>query len=188
MRIVVGFLGSPSSGKTSLSARLHAALKDLGIDVEYSPELVKNWVYEGRKIGKYGQYVLFGQEVMKQSTLFNSVSVTIVDSPVVLTGFYQYYYNGDNTLSEACHGFYEKAKEDGVKIINFFLPRKKGYVKKGRYQTEAEADQVAIMLKNWLKQEGYDYVQLDCTDEERLDKVMSYLKDLTNDFEGMRNE
>ena len=185
MAILINMLGQPSSGKSSLSALLFAKLKGMNLNVEYSMEVVKLWCYEGKKVDKYCQYMLFGSECYNQSRLFGATEITISDSPVMLTGFYNFYYNGDNSLSQACKGFYKKAEEDKVQVFNFFLPRKKAYNPKGRYQTQEEADLIAIKLKEWLHNEGYDYEELDCEDERRVDAIIDRLKIATNGFEGM---
>ena len=185
MAIVLNLLGQPSCGKTSTSAKLLAHLKELGIECEYCPEAAKTYLYDGKKINKYMQFGLFGSACTTQSRLFDSVDVIISDSSPVLAAFYEYFYNGDNALSPACKEFYKKAKEDGIKVLNFFLPRKKRYNPKARYQTEEEATNVAIKLKEWLTWEGYDYIVLDCPDEERIKAIMGCLQEATSNFEGM---
>ena len=189
MCILISTYGSPSSDKTTLCARLFAQLKDLGINAYLTMEVAKAWCLQGREIGKYGQFILFGQEAERQSRLFNKVNIGIADSPVGLTGFYNYYYSGkkDNSLSAPCKEFYRRAEEDGVKILNFFLTPQKPYDPRARYQTEEQAQDVNVSLKEWLTWEGYDYTVLDCPDEERIDKIMDCLQKLTNNFEGMRN-
>ena len=186
MTLIIDFLGQPSSGKTSLSVKLFSRLKELDVNVEYSPEVVKTWCHTGQKVTKYDQYYLFGSEVYQQSRLFNSVDIIISDSSPILASYYNHYYNGgDDSLSQACHGFYKKVTEDNIKVLNFFLPRKKKYVAKGRYQTQQEADALAVDLKNWLDKEGFPYVVLDCPDKERLDVVMEYIKKEVGDLGGL---
>lgn len=185
-RVVLNLVGAPSVGKSTTAAKLFGELKALNLNVEYSPEVVKTWCYEGKQVNKYDQYYLFGCECHNQSRLFNSVDIIISDSSPILAAFYNYYYNnGDNSLAPACEEFYRKVTEDGIKVLNFFLPRKKQYVTKGRYQTEQEANKVAEDLKTWLKKEGYDYIELECPDSERLDFVIGKLRELTGDFHGM---
>lgn len=185
MTILINMLGSPSSGKTSLSAKLFAQLKAMDLNAEYTSEYVKGWAWEGKKVGPFDQFYIFGKETHNQSRLFDKVDFVISDSPVMLTAFYHYFYNGNNALDEVCKNFYKLTDEAGVKVINFFLPRKKKYVKQGRYQTEEEANNVALELQEWLKKEGYDYIELDCPDKDRLDFVIDKLKALTGDFHGM---
>lgn len=188
MTIVVNLIGQPSCGKTSTSVKLLAHLKELGVECEYCPEAAKTYLYDGKKVNKYMQFELFGRECSTQSRLFSSVSVVLSDSSPILAAFYEYFYNGDNALSPACKEFYKKAKEDGIKVINFLLPRKKAYNPKGRYQDESQAADVAVKLKEWLAQEGYTYTFLDCSDEERIDRIMEVLCSITNGLEGLKNE
>ena len=185
MSIVINLIGAPSVGKSTTAVKLFGELKAMGLSAEYSPEAAKLWVYEHKKMNKYGQYVLFGEEVRQQSRLFNEVDIIISDSSPILAAFYNYYYNRENSLSEACHGFYKKVEEDGTKVVNFLLLRRGKYVAKDRYQNESQAEEVATMLKEWLKQEGYPYIILDCSYKERINVVLEKLKEMTGDFNGM---
>lgn len=178
-------LGCPSSGKTSLSAKLFAQLKAMDLNAEYTSEYVKGWAWEGKKVGPFDQFYIFGKETHNQSRLFDKVDFIISDSPVMLTAFYHYFYNGNEALNEVCHNFYNLAEEAGVEVVNFFLPRKKKYVAKGRYQTQEEADALAFQLKEWLNKEGYEYTTLECSDKERINVVLEKLKEMTGDFNGM---
>lgn len=185
MTLIVNFLGQPSSGKSTTAVRLYSKLKEMDLNVEYSPEVVKTWCYTGQKVTKYDQYYLFGSEVYQQSRLFNAVDIIISDSSPILAAFYNYYYNdGDSSLSPACKEFYRKVAEDNINVVNFLLPRKKKYINRGRYQTEEQANEVAVLLEEWLDQEGYTYERLDCRDEKRLDVILGILKDLIGGFDG----
>lgn len=177
MTTLLNFLGQPSSGKTSLSALVFAKLKEIGAEVEYASEYVKSWAWESRKMTPFDQYYIFGKECHNQSILFNKVDIVISDSPVMLTAFYHYFYNKKNSLRVPCREFYETAENDfEVKPINFFLPRRKDYNPRGRFQTQEEADNISVMLKTWLNFEGYPYVELLCEDNERLNEVMKVLE------------
>lgn len=185
MTILINMLGCPSSGKTSLSAKLFAQLKAMDLNAEYTSEYVKGWAWEGKKVGPFDQFYIFGKETHNQSRLFDKVDFIISDSPVMLTAFYHYFYNGNEALNEVCHNFYNLAEEAGVEVVNFFLPRKKKYVAKGRYQTQEEADALAFQLKEWLNKEEYEYTILECPDKERINVVLEKLKEMTGDFNGM---
>jgi nicotinamide riboside kinase len=183
--ILINLIGSPSVGKSTTAGKLFAKLKDMNLNTELVQEYIKHWVYEKRPVGPFDQFYVFGKEVHQQSRLFGAVDIIISDSSPILAAFYHFYYNGNNALSNVCHNFYELVDEAGVKVINFFLPRKKKYIAKGRYQSEQEADALALQLKEWLDKEGYSYITLDCPDEERVDVVLEKLKEMTGDFDGM---
>lgn len=181
--ILLNFLGASGVGKTSLSAKIFARLKARDYDVEYVSEYVKGWAWEGRKISPFDQFYIFGKECHNQSTLFNKVQVIISDSPVMLATFYHLYYNHDNSLSAACHYFYDRAvNEFNIIPVNFFLPRKKEYNPNGRFQTKEQSDELALMLKDWLNSEGYIYEELDCLDEKRAEVVMRRILCLMEDL------
>ena len=189
MTILINFLGSPSAGKSTTAGKLFTRLKDMDLNVEYVPEYVKSWAWDKRTISPYDQFYFFGKEAHNQSHLFNKVDFVISDSPVLLTAFYHLYYNGDNALREICKDFYEMAEKlDNVKVLNFFLPRKKKYQTKGRYQTEEQANDVARLLKAFLTVENYPYIELDCADKDRVDCIVEELSKVTNNFEGLGDD
>lgn len=185
MTILINLLGAPSVGKSTTAGRLFAKLKGMDLNAEYVQEYVKQWVYIGRKVSPYDQFHLFGQEAHNQSHLFNKVDFIISDSPVMLTAFYHLYANGDNALREVCKDFYDMAERlDNVKVLNFLLPRKKGYQNVGRYHTQEQADEIEHLLRCFLEVEAYSYEELTCPDEERVDKIMKCLSEVGG-FNGM---
>lgn len=183
MTVLINLLGSPSAGKSTAAGKLFSYLKDLNMNVEFVPEYVKSWAWDQRKISPYDQFYFFGKEAHNQSHLFNKVDFIISDSPVLLTAFYHMYYNKENALREICKNFYDMAERlDNVKVINFYLPRKKAYNSKGRYQTQEQADGIAELLKHFLEVECYPYIEVTCPDSERVEFMVNELKKVTDLF------
>lgn len=187
-QVLIGFIGSPSCGKSTTAAKLFSKLKDMGLNTELVTEFCKAWAIDKREITPYSQFYFFGKQSYAESRLFNKVDFIVTDSPVLLSAFYQEYYNSDCSLSYPCKEFYRKVAYDGIKVLNFYLPRKKKYVSAGRYQSEKESDEVAVRLKEWILKEGYPYMTLDCEDEDRVNVIMEKLREITDDFNGMSLE
>ena len=187
MTILINLIGAPSRGKSTTAGRLFAKLKGMDLNAELSPEYVKQWVYRGQSVTPFDQMYIFGKEVYRQSHLFNKVDFLISDSPVMLTAFYHLYVNGDNALREVCKDFYDMAERiANVKVLNFFLTRKKKYQTKGRFHTEEQAQEIEHLLHSFLEVEAYPVIELTCSDEERVDVIMNELAKLTDNFKGMR--
>ena len=185
-KVLIGLCGAPSVGKSTTAAKLFSRLKDMGLDVELVTEFCKTWAWDEREITPYSQFYFFGKQSYSESRLFNKVDYIVTDSPVLLSAFYQEYYNNDSSLSPACREFYRKVQiEDNIKVLNFYLTRKKKYIQKGRFQTEKQADEVAEELKEWLNREGYGYMTLDCPDKDRVDVIIEKLKEVTGGFNGL---
>lgn len=185
MTILIGLGGSPSVGKSTTAAKLFACMKEMGLSVELVTEFCKSWVWDQREITPYSELYFFGKQSHAESRLFNKVDYIITDSPTYLAAFYQKYYNGNNCLSSACKEFYKRAAKDNIRVLNFLLTRQRPYVTKGRLQTQEEADEVAVLLKEWLEKESYPYEELTCPDEERVKKIIERLKEITGGFDGM---
>ena len=185
---LIQMIGSPSVGKSTTAAKLFTKLKDLGLNTELVTEYCKNWIWDKREITPYSEMYFFGKQSHAESHLFNKVEYIVTDSPTLLAAFYQWYYNGNNCLSAPWREFYKRAAEDNVKVISFFLPRKKKYETKGRLQTEKESDEITVLLKEWLDSEGYSYEVLECPDKERINVVLERIKEMVGDLEGMALE
>ena len=173
--VLINFLGQPGSGKSVLGTQLYSELKIRDYEVEFVNEFVKTWTYTGRKVNKFGQYYIFGQETEQQSRLFNKVNFIIADSPVLLTSFYQRYYWGSDALVIPAKEFYKFAEEEGVKVVNLFIDRKFKYNPKGRFQTEEESEEVRKELLQFLNENGYEYYHLKVPVKERISTILEIL-------------
>lgn len=183
--IVVSLYGAPCTRKSTTCAKVFSRLKEEGIlEVEMSLEVAKTFVYDGRKVDPYMQFILFGEECRNQSRLFGAVDVACIDSPLGMIGFYNYYYYGSNSLSEPCREFYQKGKKDDVIFLNFFLPLSNKYNPKGRFQSKDQALEISDSMLKWLDSEGYEYEVLDFpSSKERVERILERIKEVR---EGIR--
>ncbi len=180
MSILIGISGAPCVGKSTLAAKLFSRLKEMGLNVEMALEYCKEYAIEKREITPFSEFLFFGVQSHLESRLFDKTQIIVSDSLCCLAGYYEHLYNGSNSLSEACKAFYKRAEENGVKVLNFFLPMRKNYNPKGRFQTKEQAVFIDKDMREWLDSEGYTYEVLDCPDSQRVEKIIERLKEVTD--------
>ena len=175
MTIVVNMLGGSGLGKSTTAAGLYHRMKMEGKDVELVREYVKGWAWENRKVGQYDQIYIFGKQAKSEYALYNKVDYIITDSPIVLSPVYERFYNdGESMIEEAAIKFLNKAEKNGIKHINFLLERNKPFNPAGRYETEEQARQVDIDVREFLADNGLMSESVRCSDEERISFMMDF--------------
>ena len=151
MTKVICLYGSPGSGKSTAAAGLYYHLKMRGYHCELVREYVKSWCWEDRAIGTFDQPYLWGKQLKYESSLYGKVDYVITDSPAMLAGFYEDFYEEDKVIGEAVFKFMEKAKNNGVVYKNFwFNAGEVPYDARGRNQDKQEATRVSTAMMAWL--------------------------------------
>ncbi len=154
MTIIVNLYGGPGTGKSTNAARIFATLKDFGLDVEYVPEYIKNWVWENRKISQLDQYYFFGNQVRSELKLMGRVDFIVTDSPVALAGFYAN-LAGTESQKKAfpimVMGYLADIEAMGHCNTHYFLKRVKPFNPNGRIHTERESIEIDSYQKTYLK-------------------------------------
>lgn len=154
MTTVINLYAGPGCGKSTLAAELFATLKKRNINCELVREYVKDWAWEKRSINDFDQYYFFGKQVRKESMLFEKVDYIITDSPVLLCGFYANKFCPEEisgVFPDLIQSYYNACTSKGVKHHHFLLERTKAYNPQGRYQTEEEARQYDIEIKEYCE-------------------------------------
>lgn len=153
--IVVNLFGAPGAGKSTGAAYIFSQLKMCGINAELITEFAKDKVYEESKGVFENQTYIFGKQYFRMTRCADKVDVIVVDSPLLLSCF----YDGRNPESETTKAFkhYVKLVFNSFDNVNFFIERVKPYNPSGRFQTEKESDQVAIDLKKMLEEYNVNY-------------------------------
>ncbi len=157
---IINLIGAPGTGKSTIASQLFAIMKWNGFDVELVSEYAKDLVWEKRDETIKNQIYIFGKQHQRIFRLLNKVEYIITDSPLLLSNFYNEEYNEGSEIFRDLV-FSEVNKMDN---FNFFLNRTKPYVEKGRNQTEDEANEFSDKIKNMLKNNNVDYLELNATD------------------------
>lgn len=164
--IVVNLFGAPGSGKSTGAAYIFAKLKMEGINAELVTEFAKDKVYERSTEPFNNQLYIMGQQSFRLSRLANVVDVAVTDSPMLLSCF----YNKVGTEEEQqCFNSVAQNKHKEYTNFNYFITRKKKYSAVGRFQNEAEADEIAVnqklIYKYMLETLGENMQVIDGTEE-----------------------
>ena len=173
---VINMLGGSGIGKSTTAAGLYHTMKLQGMDVELVREYVKNWAWDGKKIGQYDQIYIFGKQSRSEYMLYGKVDYIITDSPIILSPVYEKFYNdGESMIEEAAIKFLTKAENNGVEHVNFLLERQKEFNPEGRYETEEQAKQVDLEVRKFIVQCDLKCEPINCPDEDRIKIMMEYL-------------
>jgi len=129
------FYGGPGVGKSTLAAKVYAALNQGGT-AELVREFVKAWAYEGRRLDTFDQVYSFASQLWSEHRLHKAgVKVIVTDSPVLLQCVYAELLDpgiAANLIDIA------RCYEGHHQSLNFLVRRCVSYDSTGRYQSEEE--------------------------------------------------
>ena len=153
-------------------------MKKRGLEVELVNEYVKKWAWTGRKVGALDQVYIFGKQAKSEHDLYGKVEYIITDSPLLLSPIYEKYYSsdGESIVEPSVLAHIEKAGDNGVRHINYLIPRTKPFNPKGRFETEETAKEIDRLVEKYLLELDIPFIQL--TSVESDDKIQEILKDL----------
>jgi adenylate kinase family enzyme len=158
--LVVNLFAGPGAGKSTTAAKIFAALKDRGINVELAGEYAKDLTWEGRHRTLADQFYVFGKQHHRIYRLVTDCDVIVTDSPILMGLAYADGYPQE--FKQTVRWAFNRYRN-----LNFLLKRTKPYNPKGRNQTLEEAKQkdVEILrLLSWTK-EPFKRVSDDQIDE-----------------------
>lgn len=145
---MVNLYGGPGSGKSTVAASVFCNLKDEGLSAELVTEYAKDVTWEESFKKLSNQLYIFAKQQNRLWRVGSKVDIIITDSPLLLSLIY-----GKDTSDT----FRKLVKEevDKYNTIDIFLKRTKKYSPIGRSQTEEEAKDIDIMIKDTLLDNGY---------------------------------
>lgn len=132
---VINLFGMPSSGKSTIRAKLFYEMKIAGYKVEEATEYAKDMVYDNRLNILDDQLYLLAKQNRKLLMLSDKVDYLITDSPILMQLAYNNkdlsYYDTLNQLIKEVYNHYEN--------INILLHPRHEYQTLGRTQNEDES-------------------------------------------------
>lgn len=175
MSKVINLFGGAGAGKSVLAAEVYVEMKKRGLKAELVREYVKQWAYEGRKVGTFDQFYLVGKQIRNESFLYGKVDYIVTDCPIWLGAVYETLYEGTTYIEKHVSNFTEFSGTKGVQYYNFLLTRLFPYDPVGRYQTEYESIQVDGLMKDLLERNQLNYQILNMAPSERAEFVIDFV-------------
>jgi len=145
-----------------------------GVNCELITEFAKDKVWENNKTALSNQIYVYAKQYYRIDRCQNKVDVVITDSPLILSA----HYNQDKAIEEP---FKELIRQINKKYLNldYFVRRKKKYNPVGRLQTEEEAKNYDIAIKELMDKFGINYKEIDgelSSSDIILEDVLNYLE------------
>lgn len=170
MHKVINLYAGPGTGKSTCCAALFAELKYRGHNTEMVLEYAKDAAWEKRPRIFEAQDYIFGKQHFRLQRVAEQVEFAITDAPILLGAVYSkpsYLPSLPIVLKEAY---------DRYDNLDVFLIRKKAYQPKGRNQTEDEAKQIDVQLKQALTDLGIKLAVID-SDRDAPGKIIKLMEE-----------
>jgi len=155
---VINLLAGPGTGKSTTAAGVFHELKSAGINAELVTEYAKDKVWDKHFSILDNQLYILAKQFQRLNRLIDQVDIVVTDSPLILS----WYYN-QGSMSQGQIGYHfdglVKSLFEMFDNHNFFLVREKVYNPKGRMQTEKEAKNIDVVLKQMLDTRGIPYME-----------------------------
>jgi nicotinamide riboside kinase len=170
---VINLFGGSGIGKSTLAAQLFAEMKCRQKHVELVREYVKLWAHIQRKVDTFDQLYLLGKQSHYEAQLYKKVDFLVTDSPLLLCGIYETFYDKTSFVADAALAFVRKAESNGVQYINFVLERNKPFDSRGRFEDEATARQLDKHVIYKLNEWGINYTIIPQDVQNRVEFILN---------------
>lgn len=142
---VIGLVGGPGIGKSTIATGLFSELKQRKISCELVTEFAKECTWEGSQKLLENQIYIFSEQFRRQFRLLNKVRYIITDSPLILNSIYFDYYLSKSSEPVFSEEYNNKIRDffddtfDQFENRIYFIARRKDYDQAGRNETYEQA-------------------------------------------------
>jgi thymidylate kinase len=181
---LIGFIGAPCSGKSTLASAVHTQLKKNHKNSIFISETSTNYIAEyGLPSRPIDQMVIFYKQVLKERAFINSKDFIICDSCSILTYFY-YRTMFKSPLSPQDVAAINHIQKEILSTVNdwhkiFYVNpmQDQSLVNDGiRVQNQDEIMKMDSWIKSYMQMEQIDYVDLSAIEiEKRTEYVLNLL-------------
>jgi nicotinamide riboside kinase len=172
---VINLVGSPSSGKSLMSALLFAELKMMHKTAEYVQEYAKMLVWQGRLDELANQYNVTSEQYKMIKSVDGKVDYICTDSPLVLGLFYNRYHPENVCDISKTEKMILKRMSEFDNVYIFIEKNEKyPYETQGRIHNEQESQEIAIKLKELLNELGIPYKTFK-SDKSNINEILRYI-------------
>jgi nicotinamide riboside kinase len=176
--IVINLYGASCSGKSTLSAGLFAKMKIDGYNTEQVHEYIKQLAWQGIAPNKWDQIFILGNQINRESNLYEKVDYIITDSPILIVPFFEEHLLGKQVTKVSALSFIKYAEDSGVQYLHFWLPQPEKFDPRGRYETKEESAKIAKKMKDFLTSLGINLINLPVDHDERISLVLKTINEL----------
>lgn len=160
MTRVVNFIGGPGAGKSTTAAGLYYELKKRRISCEYVAEYAKDVTWEGTHALLENQLHIFSEQYRRQWRLRDKVDYIITDSPLLLSCVYHPYTDYAPEYVEQAKAFFLATWQQFDNTTFLVEHGWRRYERKGRTQTQAEAQRIHADVLRMLAQYAVPFVSI----------------------------
>lgn len=148
--LVINLFSGPSTGKSTMRARIFSEMKYMGLNCEEVTEYAKDKTWEESWNVMSNQIFVFANQQHRMYRIMDKVDVLITDSPLLMSIHYDAEHN------EALRNLVRQQHNE-MDTLNFYLERRFPYKQEGRSQTEAEAKEIDASIMGILEENGVEY-------------------------------
>lgn len=182
--VVINFISSPCSGKSTMASLLYAELKMMHLNAEYVQEIAKKKIYEKKFDELNNQYNISKEQYDIIKAVSTQVKYTITDSGIMVNLFYNKFYENNICNVEKVEKIF-KEKLSEFNNINIFLERNEDhpYQNEGRVHTKDQSKQISKKMEEMLLQYNLPYKKF-VSHRDNIKDIINYIFECEKSFKS----